>query len=80
MALEKKSKQPQDVIDYPVDYSEWLAERSGYAIDTYTVTAETGIDLDALVDVGCWISAQLGRDNASRVARAVSAKRAGSKP
>ncbi len=42
--------------------------------------AETGIDLDALVDVGCWISAQLGRDNASRVARAVSAKRAGSKP
>lgn len=36
----------------------------------------TGIDLDALVDVAAWISAQLGRQPASRVARAVLAKRA----
>ncbi|THF65087.1 hydroxymethylglutaryl-CoA lyase [Pseudothauera rhizosphaerae] len=37
---------------------------------------ETGIDLDALVDVAAWISAELGREPASRVARAVLAKRA----
>jgi len=37
--------------------------------------ASTGVDLDALVDCGAWISAQLGRDNGSRVARAIVAKR-----
>ncbi|MCB1959802.1 MAG: hydroxymethylglutaryl-CoA lyase [Rhodocyclaceae bacterium] len=36
---------------------------------------ENGIDLDALVDTAAWISAQLGRPPASRVARAVLAKR-----
>jgi hydroxymethylglutaryl-CoA lyase len=37
---------------------------------------DTGIDLDALVDTGVWISKQLKRQPASRVARAVLAKRA----
>jgi hydroxymethylglutaryl-CoA lyase len=37
--------------------------------------ASTGVDLDALVDCGAWISAQLGRDNGSRVGRAILAKR-----
>jgi hydroxymethylglutaryl-CoA lyase len=37
--------------------------------------ASTGIDLDALVDCGAWISAQLGRENGSRVGRAMLAKR-----
>jgi hydroxymethylglutaryl-CoA lyase len=37
--------------------------------------ADTGIDLDRLVDVAAWISAQLGRAPASRVARALLAKR-----
>jgi hydroxymethylglutaryl-CoA lyase len=37
--------------------------------------AHTGVDLDALVDCGAWISAQLGRDNGSRVGRAMLAKR-----
>ena len=36
---------------------------------------DTGIDLDKLVDVGAWISAELGRSNSSRVARALLAKR-----
>ena len=36
---------------------------------------DTGIDLDALVDVASWISSQLGREPASRVARALLAKR-----
>ncbi len=36
---------------------------------------ETGIDLDALVDAGAWISAALGREPVSRVARAMLAKR-----
>lgn len=37
---------------------------------------EHGVALDRLVDVAAWISAQLGREPASRVARAVLAKRA----
>ncbi|MEF7613366.1 hydroxymethylglutaryl-CoA lyase [Aquincola sp. MAHUQ-54] len=38
--------------------------------------AETGIDLDKLVDAGAWISEALGRPTQSRVARALLAKRA----
>ncbi len=38
---------------------------------------DTGIDLDALVDTGAWISEQLGRSTNSRVARALIAKRKG---
>ena len=37
---------------------------------------ETGIDVERLVDIAAWISGVLGRDPASRVARAVLAKRA----
>ena len=37
--------------------------------------AGTGVDLDALVDCGAWISAQLGRGNGSRVGRAVLSRR-----
>jgi hydroxymethylglutaryl-CoA lyase len=37
---------------------------------------ETGIDLDALVDAGQFISAQLGRPSSSRVARALLSRRA----
>jgi hydroxymethylglutaryl-CoA lyase len=36
----------------------------------------TGIDLDALVDTGVWISQQLKRETASRTARAILARRA----
>ncbi|MDO9075702.1 MAG: hydroxymethylglutaryl-CoA lyase [Rubrivivax sp.] len=36
---------------------------------------ETGLDLDALVDAGAWISGVLGRPPVSRVARALLAKR-----
>ncbi|PIA19256.1 aldolase [Coemansia reversa NRRL 1564] len=35
----------------------------------------TGVDLDKLVDVGHWISSELGRSNESRAARALMAKR-----
>jgi hydroxymethylglutaryl-CoA lyase len=37
--------------------------------------ARTGVDLDALVDCGAWISAELGRPTGSRVARALLARR-----
>ena len=37
---------------------------------------DTGIDLDALVDTGAWISEQLGRPTGSHVGRALLAKRA----
>lgn len=60
MALEKKNKQPQDVIDYPVDFSEWLAERPGYEIDTYTVTVEAGISLVTHIRIGAVITVFLG--------------------
>jgi hydroxymethylglutaryl-CoA lyase len=35
----------------------------------------TGVDLDKLVDTAAWISGQLGREPASKVARAILAKR-----
>jgi hydroxymethylglutaryl-CoA lyase len=38
--------------------------------------ADTGIDLDQVIDCGAWISGLLGRENGSRVARATLAKRA----
>ena len=37
---------------------------------------ETGLDLDALVEAGQWISAQLGRRSNSRAGNAIAAKRA----
>lgn len=37
---------------------------------------ETGVDLEALIDTGAWISDELGREPNSKVARAVLAKRA----
>ncbi len=37
---------------------------------------DTGIDLDKLVDTGAWISKQLKRQPASRVALAILARRA----
>src|SRR5437879_11459876 len=37
--------------------------------------ADTGIDLDVLVDCGAWISAALNRQTGSRVTRALIAKR-----
>lgn len=39
------------------------------------IGAYTGVDLDALVDCGAWISTQLRRDNGSRVGRAILSKR-----
>ncbi|KAJ1959446.1 hypothetical protein GGI12_004334 [Dipsacomyces acuminosporus] len=44
----------------------YLLEGSGYS---------TGVDLDKLADVGQWISSQLGRPTASRVGRALLAKK-----
>ncbi len=40
--------------------------------------AQTGVDLERLVDCGDWINTQLGRVSASRVGRALLDKRAGS--
>jgi hypothetical protein len=41
--LGRFTKQPAEVIDYPVDFAGWFAGRSGVSIASYTVTAETGI-------------------------------------
>lgn len=40
MALVKKTKQPDEVIDYPVDFGEWLEVRPGYSIDSYTIEVD----------------------------------------
>ncbi|NDZ18955.1 hydroxymethylglutaryl-CoA lyase [Variovorax sp. WS11] len=40
------------------------------------IGAETGVDLEALVDCGAWISSAIGRPSQSRVARALLARRA----
>ncbi|WP_211262454.1 hydroxymethylglutaryl-CoA lyase [Nitriliruptor alkaliphilus] len=45
-----------------------------YALDGAGV--ETGVDLDALIDVSAWMEQQLGRPSPSRVVRATIAKRA----
>jgi len=37
---------------------------------------ETGIDFDAVVDIGQWMSAQLQRAGGSRAGNAITAKRA----
>ncbi len=37
---------------------------------------ETGVDLDAVVDIGAWMSSQLDRGNGSRAGKALAAKRA----
>jgi len=37
---------------------------------------ETGIDLDAVVDIGLWMSGQIGRNSTSRAGNALAAKRA----
>lgn len=38
---------------------------------------ETGVDLDKVIDIGQWISAQVGRKSLSRAGNAIAAKRAG---
>ncbi len=37
---------------------------------------ETGIDLDAVVDIGLWMSGQIGRNSSSRAGNALAARRA----
>jgi hydroxymethylglutaryl-CoA lyase len=36
-----------------------------------TLGMDTGVDLDAVVDVGEWITGEVGRENASTVGKAV---------
>jgi hydroxymethylglutaryl-CoA lyase len=39
---------------------------------------ETGIDLDAIVSVGDWVSQQMGKENGARAGRALMARKASS--
>ena len=36
---------------------------------------ETGIDLDEMADIGAWITAEIGKPNASSVGKALLGKR-----
>ena len=50
MILSRKEKQPVDVKDYPINYSEWLAENGDTLSDvTAAVTCLTGDDASLLV-------------------------------
>lgn len=43
--LGRFTKQPNEVIDYPVDFTDWMAEHAGDSISGYTVTPAGGISL-----------------------------------
>ena len=49
MALPKKTKQPNDILDYDVRYSRWLA--SDDELQSKTITADEGITIDSSVIV-----------------------------
>jgi hydroxymethylglutaryl-CoA lyase len=36
-----------------------------------TLGMDTGVDLDGVVDVGAWITGEIGKENASTVGKAV---------
>jgi len=58
MALQKFTKQPNDVLDYDVDFSDWMV--SGDEVDGVTVSADAGVTVDsyAFTDeiVKVWLS------------------------
>lgn len=56
----KWTKQPSEVLAYPVDFSDWLAERPGNTISGRTVTAEAGITVVSHSLNGSVVSVLLG--------------------
>lgn len=59
MGLSKFTKQPNEVLDYDVNYSAWMV--SGDEIQSATVTADAGVTIDShtIVDgeiVKVWLS------------------------
>lgn len=45
MALEKFDKQPVEVLDYDINFSDWM--QAGDTINGLTVTADTGITVNS---------------------------------
>ncbi len=45
MILDTYTKQPAEVLDYDIDYTDWL--ETGDTIASKTVTAETGLTVDS---------------------------------
>lgn len=75
MILDRKEKQPAEVKDYPIDYSEWLGEISGgdtlasavaVAVCT-TDAADTALVVDQVVlsntALAVWLSAGTANQN-----------------
>ena len=50
--LGRFTKQPGETIDYPVDFTDWMAGRTGDSITSYTVVAEPGINIATHIRVG----------------------------
>jgi len=57
--LGRWTKQPGETLAYPVDYVDWLAERPGNAIASYTVSADAGIGVASHVKIGAIITVLL---------------------
>jgi hypothetical protein len=49
--LGRFTKQPTEVLDYDVDFSEWFADRSD-TLDSFTVTAQAGITVASSSNTG----------------------------
>lgn len=53
MAIEKRTKQPSDILEYPVSYEQWAEGRTDAAA-TYAVDVPAGITLEASTLTG-WV-------------------------
>lgn len=65
--LGRFTKQPGETIDYPVDFTDWMAGRTGDSIASYTVAVAAGITIATYVRVGNLITVVLsgGTDGVS---------------
>lgn len=58
--LARYTKQPHEVLDYPVDFTDWFEGRTGETIASYTVTAAAGIDIESHRQEGFVVIVLLG--------------------
>lgn len=67
MASNVKLKDPNAVLDYKFNWSDWLA--SGETISTITITAESGITVDSstITDTGTTVTVWLSSGTAGNI-------------
>lgn len=57
--LGKFTKQPADLIDYDIDYRDWLADRAD-TIASHTVEVDPGLTLDSSLEIAGVIKVFVG--------------------